>query len=351
MCGIFGWSFKRKAKIPAGQREVLASTLAVANSLRGDQSWGAYYMSAEGRPVVRKHVGDIARVTGVGAFGHVNTLFAHTRYATTGAVIAENSHPFRAGNLLLAHNGMIFNHDALNAKYHRECAVDSMHFAHHLAAGRGFGDIEAYGTVVWVEDPHPHTVKLCRMRQGQLAVYGIKNAKGKQVGTVWSSDRAHLENALGASRLDCFPYVKLEEGAVYEVRQGKLYTVNQRLACAAPVWTGAAAAYSRTTSTSKGGACQLVRGTVETRSGSGKLTKLDAGLYVDSEGRLISTSEDDTVEDPACPTCGALAGFDENGECRECFTPSEDWGHLKRIGEMTDEEYAAWEMFQRAHVN
>lgn len=225
MCGIFGHSFQRKAKVPAGQREILIASLCVANSYRGAQSWGIYAAGQKGRKArTRREVGDLANVDSLGSLAAWPVVFGHTRHATTGAVTRENQHPFRVGTVLLAHNGMVWNHDDLNRKYGRKCVVDSQHFAHHVNSGLTFSDIEAYGSLEWVEDKSPTTVFLCRMTGGVLSVAGIKNRKGKQVGTAWSSDKDHLKRALEASRLDWFWYETPVEGQVYEVSNGKLFT-------------------------------------------------------------------------------------------------------------------------------
>src|SRR5574340_1215134 len=125
MCGIFGWTFKQHAGIGQGQREVLASVLAVANSTRGDQSWGLYARSGRNTRIV-KEVGDICRAS-FASNGSTPLLMAHTRFSTHGKINKENAHPHQAGSIVLCHNGVIFNHEDLNKKYERKCEVDSMH--------------------------------------------------------------------------------------------------------------------------------------------------------------------------------------------------------------------------------
>jgi hypothetical protein len=383
MCGIFGWSFKRRSRIPAAQREALASTLAIANSYRGDQSWGVAYIDREGRQRVRKQVGDIATVPGISALGAWDVLMAHTRYATKGSVVKDNQHPFRAGEVLLAHNGMIFNSEELDKAYGRSCAVDSMHFAHHLAEGRDFSDIEAYGSIEWLEGDS-RSVRLCRMRQGQLAVYGIRNHKGKQVGTVWSSDAAHLRSAVGAARLDAFPYVKLEEGHVYEVTGGILHSTKRRLACVEPQWDprvwsryqstqGVHTVYSfrrddederttdkRETDTSALVQAWLARKALEEKEAKERTSaslatylaregdttiQVDEGLFATEDGEIVDlTASEDGQPEPQeepCEVCGSLAGRNRFEECHDCGTFAGK--RTPRLAEMTDEEWSAYE--------
>jgi hypothetical protein len=237
ICGIFGHSYQRKAKVLAGQREILIAALCVANSYRGSHSWGIYAAGQKGKKAkTRRVIGDLAHVDSLGSLAAYPVVFGHTRHATTGAITVANQHPFRVGHILLAHNGMIWNHEELNTKYERKCTVDSQHFAHHIASNLTLSDIEAYGALEWVDDKRPHTVHLARLRDGVLTVALIRNRKGKQVGCAWSSDKDHLKRALDASRLTWEFYEPLVEGAVYEVTGGVLYTTKRpALVVATPV--------------------------------------------------------------------------------------------------------------------
>jgi predicted glutamine amidotransferase len=233
MCGLFGWQFKKKSGVSCARREVMAGVLALNNSRRGDQSWGVVLKEGKGKGkfTTIKEVGDIADVVGVSAWGHAAQAMAHTRYSTHGKIVKDNCHPFRAGKILLAHNGVIFNHEDLNKKYGRKCEVDSQHFASHLDEGKDFDDIEAYGALEWLEDDEPDKVFLSRMSGGSLAIARILEsnlAQAKQVGVVWSSNEAHLKEALTASGLPHDIYKDLEEGEICSVMHGRLWTETKR---------------------------------------------------------------------------------------------------------------------------
>ena len=52
-------------------------------------------------------------------------LLGHTRFATEGAVVKSNAHPFRVGDVVGAHNGCVYNIKEMQAKLDKQCPVDS----------------------------------------------------------------------------------------------------------------------------------------------------------------------------------------------------------------------------------
>jgi hypothetical protein len=229
MCGLFGWSFQKKTSIADGKRETMAGLLAVANSMRGNQAWGLAAKARDGRTRIRRGLGDISDLSGLTTYGRFQTLMGHTRYATVGSNILSNTHPFRHGKLTLAHNGGIWNHDELNKKYERKCEVDSQHIIMHLSEGKDFSELEGYGAIEWLDEDCPGRVFLCRLKGGSLSAFGIENRERKTIGVAWSSDRDHVETALGQARLSCFPYKPLEEGLVHYIEDGILYGSERKL--------------------------------------------------------------------------------------------------------------------------
>lgn len=225
MCGIFGYVMDAKRAPALDQRTALVLSLAALNTRRGKHSWGAYVhdggATANGETL--KGLGPMDGTPGIDGLALCSTVMAHCRHATTGAVTAENSHPFTVGNILGAHNGMVYNHAELAVKYGRKIEVDSEHLFHHVNEGRDFGDALGYGTLEYVRlNGDLREVHLCRMAHGQLAVYGLGPRK-KPYGVVWSSDENHLRTALASAGLRGFPY-NLRESRVYVASaDGTLY--------------------------------------------------------------------------------------------------------------------------------
>ena len=213
MCGIFGYSFKH-GKLSAARRAVLSTNLARYNDERGGDSWGIVGVNAEGAHVSRG-LGDLSD----NAFElcEYQTLFAHTRAASVGEVSIKNSHPFRVGKILGAHNGAVYNHEELSAEYKRNFPVDSMHLFAHLNENRPFHELVARGAIEWMHSADPKTIYLSKLFAGELAVYGIGTEDNVE-GVIWSSSYKHLLKSLFCAGIN--------DHFRYEVRRGRVYSVN-----------------------------------------------------------------------------------------------------------------------------
>jgi hypothetical protein len=211
----------RTSHLSREQRAVLTAVLAIANDTRGGDSWGYYDFTT-----LYHGLGDLADKA-MEVFTH-RLVLCHTRKATQGSVTVENAHPFDIGNIVGAHNGIISNHELLNNKYNRKCTVDSQHLFHHLNEKKPFDDISGYGVATWVEkDSATPRIYLSKMSHGELAVYGIgPNAKNCR-GVIYSSDEDHLKAAVGAAKVESFPY-KIETGSVYYIENGKVFVDETR---------------------------------------------------------------------------------------------------------------------------
>ena len=224
MCGIFGFNFKQ-GTISVGRAAVLSTNLARLNDNRGGDSWG-FCSTDNNQIVVKRGLGDM--VMAAHEMIDHTTLFGHTRLGTTGAKTVENAHPYEIGNIIGAHNGIVYNHPALQRKYDRSHEVDSMHLFSHLNESRDFGDIEGYGSIEWIQKDDPSHIYLCKMRNGDLSIFGIGDRQaGTTEGIVWSSNDKHLMEALYCAGIkNFFPYT-VEEGLIYYAEDGDIY-VSQR---------------------------------------------------------------------------------------------------------------------------
>lgn len=220
MCGIFGFNFKQ-GTISTSRAAILSTNLARLNDNRGGHSWG-FCATDNNELVVKRGLGDMAMAAHQ-MIDHT-TLFGHTRYGTTGANTVENAHPFEIGNIIGAHNGIVYNHTNLQRKYDRNHEVDSQHFFSHLNENKDFSDIEGYGSIEWIQKDDPSHIYLCKMRNGELSIFGIGDrSAGFTNGVVWSSNDKHLMEALFCAGIkDFFPYT-VEEGQIYYAEAGEIY--------------------------------------------------------------------------------------------------------------------------------
>lgn len=197
---------------------VLAAVLAHANDKRGGDSWGLYAFGS-----LVKGLGDLCQADSAttGMMFNAPSILGHTRKATTGEVIPENSHPFRIQNLVGAHNGVVLNHEELNRVNGRACEVDSQHIFHHIAEDKPLSDINAYGAIEYVrQDSENDGVYVGKFNGGDLAVAQT------EIGPVWNSNKWDLMSALRVAGIK-FRMYKIEENTLYRLFENKAYSVKQ----------------------------------------------------------------------------------------------------------------------------
>jgi asparagine synthetase B (glutamine-hydrolysing) len=221
LCGLLAFSFKQ-GRLSSSRRAVLATSLSILNDQRGGHSWGTLKINNDNTYKVARGLGHLA--LNAHHLCDYNMLFAHTRYATQGEPSIKNAHPFKIGNIIGAHNGMIYNHEELCKKYDRDFSVDSMHIFAHLNEKRPFDDMIGYGAIQWIKKHDPKTIYCSRLHSGELSIYGIGKHRDPD-GIVLSSSAVHLEKALTAAGLtEFFPY-QVRTGKVYAITDGQLYVV------------------------------------------------------------------------------------------------------------------------------
>jgi hypothetical protein len=217
MCGIYGFQLK-PGKKPDSKVQRLALLLGSMNDNRGGHSWGWHSPGAgthKGLGLVSPHAMKA---------GNFTQVLAHTRFATTGEKTIPNAHPFKFGNIIGAHNGVISNHSDLNKEFDRKFEVDSMHIFAHLNEGKDFKDLRGYGAIEWVNKKMPGEIFLCRLNsQGSLAVAQTRE------GVVWSSDKDHLEISLAGSGLHFENFYEVSPESVYSCQDGVLYKTESKL--------------------------------------------------------------------------------------------------------------------------
>ncbi len=201
MCGLFG------AISPKWDPNVIR-TLAICNRERGTDSLG--FFDSSGKMI--KGARDPMQVLGqenftnwldasnTGTPGREASWFiaGHTRLGTRGAANRKNAHPFRYGNIIGSHNGMV----AASNTYD----VDSMVLFDTLDLAKGdyqeaWENISGYWGLSWFDG----TTFYLQVHDGELHL--------AQVDDVWyySSASDHLIASLGCN------------AAIYEIKEGETW--------------------------------------------------------------------------------------------------------------------------------
>ena len=135
MCGIFGYAKQQNAQNDS-QIEMLKRALtylADESVVRGTDSTGITMITPSNRRTF-KAVAPSSEVVNHDAWktsilnrvDRDSTIaLGHVRLATHGVVNQRNAHPFEIGEVIGAHNGVIYNYNKLAEKYNKSIEVDS----------------------------------------------------------------------------------------------------------------------------------------------------------------------------------------------------------------------------------
>jgi hypothetical protein len=212
MCGLFGYKFQN----PDPRIAAMTAVLAVLMDDRGGDSYG-FYRDGE----IVKGIGKFCETEDAHSFGNSLYVLAHCRFKTMGSICPENSHPFEAGHIIGAHNGMIYNHAELNHRYDRNCEVDSQHIFEHLNAGLPLDDLHGYGAITYIDTREDTTVHAGRFNSGQLEVAEVYSGEGderKVIGVVWASTETALIGALTVAGFKDYVAFDIVEQGHYVLR-------------------------------------------------------------------------------------------------------------------------------------
>jgi len=138
----------------------------------------------------------------------------HGRFATQGAINAENAHPFTEGHITLVHNGTISNFKSLQGTEYGQYEVDSQLVA-RLIADKGAEEIipKVFGAYVFIWYDHKErTLNLVRNHSRPLFI-GLKQHSDT---LFWSSERETLEWNAKRNK------TPLKE--IYEMPTGEIHT-------------------------------------------------------------------------------------------------------------------------------
>jgi hypothetical protein len=218
MCGIAGASWSDMCGLTLKQKEIILRLGAFGADKRGGQSFGVITVDSV-KHTVRKGMGPL-----VGAnwerLAQSDLLFAHSRFATQGAINLANSHPFKIGRIVGVHNGVIFNASELDRKYGKR-AVDSEHIFARLNKNQGIEDFEGYGIVVWYDLAKPGQIFMANIGGGSLTLFEVYDKNNTYLeGYFWTSLEEDGSLALASAGIENYESYDLAEGVVYTLKHG-----------------------------------------------------------------------------------------------------------------------------------
>mgnify|MGYP003133885159 CR=1 FL=1 len=189
MCGIFGFA-KTSNSQSDHQLEILKRTftyLTEESSRRGTDSTGFSIMNPVDR-YTYKTLTDSVTLTRTNEWQNVidkidrktSIVLGHTRFATTGAKIVNNAHPFTIGEVVGIHNGVIYNYNQVARSLGKTIPqVDSeviFQSLNRLDKSKAFENINGDFAVAWAKENNT-TLHLARESGRPMVVSYWKKAK------------------------------------------------------------------------------------------------------------------------------------------------------------------------------
>jgi asparagine synthetase B (glutamine-hydrolysing) len=228
MCGIFGY-----AKTQNGQSDNqleklkdIFTYLADESVVRGTDSTGISMINPTDRRTFKATASSSEVVNDktwkseiLDRVDRDSTIaIGHVRLATHGVINTRNAHPFEIGDVIGAHNGIIYNYNKLADKYNKNIEVDSEIIFESLnlkPMDKALEELEGDEKLSWIKDSNK-IVHLARESSRPISVAYWKKARI----LLWASTGDILNKALDRADLS-LNNVSLKSDTIYSFNTDK----------------------------------------------------------------------------------------------------------------------------------
>lgn len=223
MCGIFGCA----GAIPIRKRRSLISALAVFNQSRGKDSTGIAILYADGEHGLIKRAVPASDFIQLDEFdlcmnresSDFLTIIGHCRLPTMGKVTDTNAHPFRMGNVVGTHNGIVSNinyvREFCESKGSGKYDVDSKYLVWLLSHQGNVQPADGALTLAWFNRNRPDTDNILNLaRHNRPLSYAVTKSG---TGIVYSSESGHLETAAAIAGVKLQPIKEIQNFSAVSV--------------------------------------------------------------------------------------------------------------------------------------
>lgn len=288
MCGIVGLISRRQAGFFSPDMEIMENMLLI-DQLRGKDSTGAFSVYKNKQSEIVKIASHPSHLFACKAWGDFRNrviqrgrlVIGHNRKATVGKVKTENAHPFVEDNIILVHNGSLW--DEGKGLTSKKVEVDSNAIAHALSGGADpkevIPTIKGAFALIWYDTAQE---KLFAIRNDQRPLHLLTTDDNY----VLSSEPLIAALALDRNNKNIQDMIPIEPGDLYEFGDMGKFTVSKV--------DLSKKAYGQTDSTSRTGQSTM----------GGNDNKYSRATHQTSRG-----SWEEMDEDPVIDTGGNTAPF------------------------------------------
>lgn len=211
MCGIIGVAGSLKHK-----EETAFQKLLIVDSIRGEDSTGAAFVTRGNEIDVVKTVGDPFQLIETAKFSAGlrkanKCIIGHNRFATTGKVLRKNAHPFQFDTLVGVHNGTLTNKGKLDKATDFDTDSEALYYnIEKKGLSPTIRDVEGAYALVWY-DAESDSINFLRNKERPLFFALSQDNKA----LYWASEAWMIAGVLARENIPINQILQLPEDMHY----------------------------------------------------------------------------------------------------------------------------------------